>query len=132
MSFQEFRNTAPFHRPHLSQRSASETALNAPRKGVNGLASAYSGSMNALSDRRHETRYGSHSSLPVDSGSARRGHPDRNEERSTHHRYGAQSGASPTADRSKKQGASATALDRNPTKRSMTPDTTSSSSDSDD
>ncbi|CAF0806237.1 unnamed protein product [Adineta steineri] len=65
---EEFRTAAPFHRLHPSQRSVSETALNDPKRKTTGnLGGNHSGSMSVLPNHRHNSEFGSHYSLPVDS-----------------------------------------------------------------
>ncbi|UJR24653.1 hypothetical protein I4U23_006027 [Adineta vaga] len=65
---EEFRNAAPFHRLHPSQRSVSELALSDPRRqGTNSLGGGVrTGSLSALPAAHRNPDFGSHHSLPVD------------------------------------------------------------------
>ena len=76
MFSKEFRTAAPFYRLQASQRSASETALNNPKRPTGGLSGAQTGSMSVLNTRR-DSDFGSNTSLPNASRGPTKSHSTR-------------------------------------------------------
>ena len=127
--FKEFRAAAPFHRLHPSQRSASETALNNPRRTTaGGLGNNYSGSLSALPDHRRDAEFGSRYSLPADSSRGyRRGSLEKDDYRSSQTTRGGHHNPSP-----RHETGSISANKSKTTKAAVLESPSSTSSDSDD